>query len=717
MSQASATPRTIAQLAAMGIGDASNAVTASGAANLLYYQNSLENIGQQFEREAGRHLQTSVEVPRHPTGMRYCGDGTEECTDFQAQQDPFYNPPNEWSAQTGQFRAPKISEIPIVNVGNNNNGRQPQPQPQPQQAQRGGGGGGGGGGGDGTGTGTTRFRDSDNRSVYVPSAQTYGGETAIVRESNGSNLCPPTDACAAGMLIGANIVSQDGGVYSHRKLNMTREPGTRVDEVYVQRAAVGDYATSNAAGNVQHHTQPYGNYAPALYDSPTLDSERRISTGVMMNAWTGQMYETFESDLPPPNTDKSLTPGQFERTNPKLVAMKGGRDPNRDYQSKRELCQRIPGDDGGGNVFGDALYADRRRENMQQRANRTVFMNRGGDVSVQAAWDRKPVGFVGYQRAYNFMPYLRPTQTLDLEGWVGPVTPQGIMPNIAMSNAQKSGGDDPYRIVAAVTYKGTDLSDCPHNGNVDTSFGDNVGFQGAILPTQKTLMSQQFPTLNAGGQADTGQALQFQGALTGTQKTLMSQQFPTLNAGGQSDTGQALQFQGKLIGTQKTLMQQSFATLDASGKDDTGGGLRFQGDVRETTKYMLGEAQYPTLNAALPNAGMTGVFEHGAVSIHNFRGNNDAEYFHIPFSQVPLGSEGAAWAPTAKSQRDTKRRTEQSSARPGVYSDNNPRWISELSTPCVSKGERQSTYARSHQTRFGSIVGSDQLCCCAKYKY
>lgn len=694
MSQAAATPRTIAQLAAMGIGDASNAVTASGSANLLYYQNSLENIGQQFEREAGRHLQTSVEVPRHPTGMRYCGDGTEECTDFQAQQDPYYNPPNEWSAQTGQFRAPKISEIPIVNVNNNNNnGRQSQPQPQPQRSDA-----------------TTRFRDSDTRAgnVYVPSPQTYGGETAIVRESNGSNLCPPTDACATGMLIGANIVSQDGGVYSHRKLNMTREPGTRIDEVYVQRAAVGDYATSNAAANVQHHTQPYGNYAPALYDSPTLDSDRRISTGVMMNAWTGQLHETFESDLPPPNTDKSLTPGQFERTNPKLVAMKGGRDPNRDYQSKRELCQRIPGDDGGGSVFGDALYADRRREEMQQRANRTVFMNRGGDVSVQAAWDRKPVGYVGWQRAYNFFPYLPPTQTLDLEGWVGPVTPQGIMPNIAMSNAQKNGGDDPYRIVAAVTYKGTDLSECPHNGNVDTSFGNNVGFQGAILPTQKNLMDKSYPTLNAGGQADTGQALQFQGKLTSTQKTLMSQQYPTLNAGGQSDTGQALQFQGKLIGTQKTLMQSSFPTLDASGKDDTGGGLRFQGDVRETTKYMVMEAQYPTLNAALPNAGMTGVFEHGAVAIHNHRGNGDEQYWHIPVSQVPVGgSEGAAWAPMSKSQRDTKRTTEQSSARPGEYSANNPRWISELSTPCVSKGERQSTYARSHQTRFGSIVGSD----------
>jgi hypothetical protein len=695
------TPTDIASLARIAAGDSGNAVKASGAVNLLYYQDAFASLGSEFAREMSRRTEPTSENVQQPSrGMRYCGEG-EDCTDPFALEDDHYNPPNHWSSTTGQYRAPQISEVPIMRA--TPPGLQPPATAPPARYNH---------------------SEQDGRNVYVPSEHdpssrdrvmhmpaigaARGGETAIVRESASANACPPQDMCRDGALIGCNIVGNSGGSWSHRKLNMTREPATRVDEVYVQQAAVADYATSNASATVQRHLQPYGNYTETLYSTPTLDAERRISTGVIINPWTGQMYETFEDDVPPPNTDRSLMPDQFGRTNPKLVAMKGGRDPNRDYASKREPCQRLPGDDGGENVWGDALYADRRREDMQQRANRTVWHNRDGDYQ-EPAWDKKSNGYVGWQRAYQNFPYLPQTQQLDLQQWVGPVTEQGVMPNRAMAIAAGGDGDDPYRIVARVQYNGTDLSECTHNGGVETgitNFGEQLPFQGELLPTQKEgLMSQQFATHGADGQTQTGEKLQFQGKLLPTSKTLMQQQFATHGADGQTQTGEQLPFQGSILPTLKTLMQKSFPTHGLDGQTQTGEQLPFQGTMLPSArKTQTMEAQFPTLNAALANSGLTGEFEHGVVSMHNFRGQGDEQYAHVPISQVPVQTGGANWTPFATSQRDTKRRTQQPSARPGEYSFGDKRWMSELSAPCVAKGERESTYARSHEGRFGSIT-------------
>ena len=65
-------------------------------------------------------------------------------------------------------------------------------------------------------------------------------------------------------------------------------------------------------------------YQEELYRTSVLDSERRKSTGVMVNNYTGRMFECFEEDMPPPNTDKSIPREVFEHTNPRLIWANGG---------------------------------------------------------------------------------------------------------------------------------------------------------------------------------------------------------------------------------------------------------------------------------------------------------------------------------------------------------------------------------------------------------
>lgn len=220
---------------------------------------------------------------------------------------------------------------------------------------------------------------------------------------------------------------------AHGSLNGTQsgdkqysgQPGNRLTRM---SAIYGDYP-QGPRGSYSNGTGYNG--GPNLYEQPIFDSEDRMSTGVMVNTYTGQMYEMFEDDMPPPNlsVSRQFTDEQLSHTNPFLIYAQGGADPNRDDPNKTEVLAYQPDESDGPNVWGDQLYADRRRSELEMRAARDIWMNKHGTYSVESVDDRRPVGYVGFQPAYRMLPYLPATQRMFLESnfYTGPA--QDVVPD------------------------------------------------------------------------------------------------------------------------------------------------------------------------------------------------------------------------------------------------------------------------------------------------
>jgi len=182
--------------------------------------------------------------------------------------------------------------------------------------------------------------------------------------------------------------------------------------------------------------------------SPTHLHERRKMTGVLVNTNTGQLFQTFEEDMPPPNTDASMQPEQLRQVNPRLVALQGGIDFNRPPRSKVEIPLNLPGVDAGPNIWGDQLYAGRRRQRELEIAAADVWGNRGGNYSVEPIMDGRPTGYVGFQNMVRIAPYATPTQRgRDSSSY------QGSIQNLVGLQGDK--------MIPHTTISKPDLSTCP----------------------------------------------------------------------------------------------------------------------------------------------------------------------------------------------------------------------------------------------------------------
>ena len=226
-----------------------------------------------------------------------------------------------------------------------------------------------------------------------------------VIETKTSNLitCPNADGDVS---LGCWLFSSDNDRFARKNLEQDTMPGeAEPSDIKVVPGNWLELAGSTASpGN-------YSTVTPELYNTETMASEQRIFTGIMMNSNTGQLYETYEDDVPPPNTDrKRLLPEQMSNQNPKVTALSGGWDPSMPTRHKVEVLEVEYGADAGRNPWGPQLYASAIRDLAEQKDVRQQFNNRNGFVPVEPAWDRRAVGFVGYVSAYRGTPHMPPTQ-------------------------------------------------------------------------------------------------------------------------------------------------------------------------------------------------------------------------------------------------------------------------------------------------------------------
>jgi len=244
-------------------------------------------------------------------------------------------------------------------------------------------------------------------------------ETIVNTKTSNLVTCPNAEGEVS---LGCWLFSSDNDRAARRGLEQDTMPGEKEPKEIM--VVPGNWMELQSTVGA---SQSYTHVTADLYNQETLASEQRIFTGVMVNSNTGEMYETYEDDVPPPNTDRNrILPEELSIQNPILTALSGGWDPDLPTRHKTEVLEVEYGDDAGLNPWGNGLYATAIRDNQEQRNVTQEFNNRNGFVPIEPAWDRRAVGFVGHVSAYRSGPYMPPTQREAREGNDGTVSTGGM---------------------------------------------------------------------------------------------------------------------------------------------------------------------------------------------------------------------------------------------------------------------------------------------------
>lgn len=376
------------------------------------------------------------------------------------------------------------------------------------------------------------------------------------------------------------------------------------------------------------------------FDQSLMDSEQRISTGVLLNTNTGQMYETFEDDMPPPNLSKErdFFPEQLNQTNPFLIYSNGGIDPNRDPKNKQEVFAYQPDESDGPNVWGDQLFSQRRRSELEMRAQRDLWQNRNGDYSIESVDDRRPVGYVGFQPANRYFPYMPATQRTFMDSktytghanneqftdphWnelVGPnhhLRPEDEILTIDYAGAANAADNGSY--VQAVLDPQVRLTETNRSKNTANTVYNNMQVPGAVFSgngsytvidknvrssLKPVTVEKMFGSANCAAD-ENGSYVVVDKNVRDTLKGLMSTMFPTANANGTETTNNengsityVLADKNNLRQTLKPIiLEKSFGTANCSSEND-GAYVVIDKEVRKTLKPEIVEK---TFNQFLP---------------------------------------------------------------------------------------------------------------------
>ncbi len=466
------------------------------------------------------------------------------------------------------------------------------------------------------------FVPGPNGTVNLVTNREMPGPVQYITESETNNTLSCPRQLPAENTMGCWMFPNSEVPFERRQVDtLFTPPGTAPQNVYVRDTQYDPWGSSMTA--------KWSTYVPQNYSSPVLDSDERKSTGVMVNAYTGKMYETFEDDMPPPNTDKEIPRERFEMSNPRLIQMQGNIDVNRYPRSKKEICQTVMRKDDGPNVWGDQLYADRRRALLEEYATRDVWQNRHGEYSIESVDDRRPVGYVGYVNAVRPLPYLPATQRTDTNnhGWTGVAEDQfkkgpswdKMLPRVTTTrpdlsecsrvqapDATNEAVSNHVVIVGGINMKGTNrstTSQFTRQGPIDpgsAGYDRNEMLEPSSLrATLKAAMEQSFSSSNIDGTSqNTGYLPVVDTDLRPTQKGLMAGQFPVTTAGqGAQGTGYVPVIDTDLRATQKGLMAGQFpVTTAGQGAQSTGYVPVIDTDLRATQKGLMA-GQFPVTTA------------------------------------------------------------------------------------------------------------------------
>ena len=181
-----------------------------------------------------------------------------------------------------------------------------------------------------------------------------------------------------------------------------------------------DHLPTGARTQVAASEAPPGGYA-ARYDdraflTPLEVSESVLSTGKIINTYTGEIANTFEDTMPPPNRKAGDVVRENKNKQLRVDAM-GGNVLNTYHKTEQENSLP-PADSGPPNAaVTNRIAYDAHQEGLE-RAERDMYWTRRDLAPTEAQMTKNPIFFDGYNNLLRIAPYVPTTVQLDSKDWV-----------------------------------------------------------------------------------------------------------------------------------------------------------------------------------------------------------------------------------------------------------------------------------------------------------
>lgn len=184
---------------------------------------------------------------------------------------------------------------------------------------------------------------------------------------------------------------------------------------------VWDRSATAAKAQIAAQEAPTGHgstlapYDDRTWRTPFEVSQDVVVTGALINTYTGEVTETYENAMPPPDREAGDLERQWKTADLRLQAAQGY-EPRK--LQKKEIEDPLPPADSGP-IMANASFRQMQSVALEsnERCSRDHYFNRDELVPTEPIMTSNPMGFRGFQNMLRINPYLPVTQELDNKDW------------------------------------------------------------------------------------------------------------------------------------------------------------------------------------------------------------------------------------------------------------------------------------------------------------
>jgi hypothetical protein len=168
-----------------------------------------------------------------------------------------------------------------------------------------------------------------------------------------------------------------------------------------------------------------GNATAADYNQETFRtpfdvSQPVVCTGSLINTYTGEVADTYEDAIPPPDREGDDFEAMVKSSQLKFQWANGGEQWK---LNKTELQQPLPAGDSGP-ALPNATYRTMQSVKLEaaERFTRDTYFSRNDLIPTEFQMTRNPFGYSGFQNMLRVNPWIPNTQELDTKDWTSNAT-------------------------------------------------------------------------------------------------------------------------------------------------------------------------------------------------------------------------------------------------------------------------------------------------------
>jgi hypothetical protein len=211
----------------------------------------------------------------------------------------------------------------------------------------------------------------------------------------------PPDAIQAGCWLIPQEPTHRLATGAQRQNTLTRSPFDARSQPAALTAPTGGYT---------------GDYNEELWQTEWANAEPVVSTGAILNPYTGEIAETFESAIPPPDRRGGDQAREMKNKQLRLDWANGGQ---LQKHVRKDLEQPLPAADSGPiSEYQTGVQSGRIKLEALHRGERSAYGNRNDELLQLPQMARNPYGYIGLQNMVRTRPIPATTNQLSNGGYV-----------------------------------------------------------------------------------------------------------------------------------------------------------------------------------------------------------------------------------------------------------------------------------------------------------